>query len=84
MAQSVTKTINTQGIFETVESLTGITFVNGNTYTIQIVDVGYLKIGDAVFEMRNQIMQYKAGADTLYIKTDFIPCKIAILEEESA
>lgn len=81
-AQSATVIVNTQGDFETVESLTSLTFTANTIYTIQILNTAYLKLGDAIFELRNQVVKYKAGTDTLYIKTENIPCTVAIYEEE--
>ena len=80
--QSATVVVNTQGTFETVESLTSITFASGKVYTIQIINAASLKLGDAIFELKNQIIQYKPGTDTLYIKSGFVPCTIAIYEDE--
>ena len=82
--QSATTIVETNGTYEDVETLTGITFASGTTYTMQVINTGYLKVGDAEFELRNQILQYKAGSETLYIMTKYLPCTLVILEEEAA
>ena len=82
--QSSTTIIETNGVYTDVETLTGITFVQGNTYTMQIQNTGYLKIGDAEFELRDKFLQYKDEGETLYIKTQYLPCTLTILEHEAA
>ena len=66
--QSATVTVDTKGVFETVESLTSITFTTDKIYTIQVLNSASLKLGDAIFGISNQVVKYKAGTDTLYIK----------------
>lgn len=93
MANSFTGQINTNGEFVTVESVTvgveGSTFTGfteGKSYNIQVQNVADLKVGDAIFTLgdRFQFLTYKAGTDDMYIKTDVIPTKLTILEEEEA
>ena len=79
--QSCTEVINTGGDWESVATLTSITFTSGNTYNMQIQKSAYLKIGDAVFSFNNEKFDYKAGSDTLYIKTND-SCVLSILEVE--
>lgn len=80
MAQSATTKIETDGVYIDVETLTGITFTEGNTYTMQVQNTGYLKVGDAEFELRDKFLQYKDEGEILYIKTGFLPCTLTILE----
>lgn len=82
MAQSFTGVINTNGEWETVSSLTNITFAEGTTYNMQINNLAYLKIGDAVFSFNCEKFDYKAGTDDLYIKTNNNSCTLSILEAE--
>ena len=83
MTESYTGSIKTEGQFETVESLTNVTFTAGNTYTMQIQNLAYLKLGDAVFSITtDQPFTYKAGTDDLYIKTTYGECVLTILENE--
>lgn len=84
MAQSDTQQIETNSTYVTVESVTNVTFTEGNIYTMQVLNNAYLKIGDAEFQLHNQFMQYKAGSDDLYIKTEGTPCTLVILEEEAS
>ena len=95
MANSFTGFISTHGDFETVESLTvGITgsnftgFTAGKVYTMCVQNSAELKVSDAIFPLHNEKLQYKAGTDDLYIKTDYsttndIGCILTILEEEN-
>lgn len=78
---SKTITVNTQGEFENLAELADITFTSGKTYTIQIYNLGYLKLADAVFTIDNNCpFTYTAGSDNLYIKNGYYPCTVAILE----
>lgn len=81
-AQSFTGVINTNGDWETVASLTNITFTEGTTYNIQINNLAYLKIGNAVFSFNGEKFDYKASSDDLYIKTNNNSCTLSILEAE--
>ena len=81
--QSFTGTINTNGEFAEVSELTDVTFSSGTTYNMQIQNVAYLKVGDAVFCFNNEKFDYKASSDTLYIKTATgSACELTILEVE--
>ena len=91
MANSFTGVINTNGEFVTVESVTvGVEgsnftgFTIGKFYNIQVQNLADFKVGDAIFTLgdRYQFLIIKARTDTLYIKTDVIPAKLTILEEE--
>ena len=87
--ESFTGVINTDGEWETVESLTNITFTIGNTYNC-FVDKNdcHIKIGDYVRPIRIQgdvvDFNYKAGSEDLYIKTGKNDIVFGILEGESA
>lgn len=78
--QSFTGNINTNGQFETLESLTGITFTEGKNYTIQITGTADLKIANAKFPLRDERFPFSQGDDTAYIKTGWLGATIAILE----
>lgn len=80
--QSYTGSINTNNEYVSVASETGVTFTNGNSYTMQVQNSAYLKIGDAEFYVSNEKFQYKAGSETLYIKTSLSGCVLTILEGE--
>ena len=84
MAQSATTVIETDGVYTDVETLTGITFAEGNTYTMQVQNTAYLKVGNAEFELRDKFLQYKDEGETLYIKTGFLPCTLTVLEHVAA
>ena len=84
MAQSFTGRIQTEGEYVTVSSLTDITFASSTTYTMQIQNTAYIKVGDAEFCVSNEKFQYTTTTDDLYIKTEsFQGCILTILEEES-
>ena len=82
MAQSFTGVINTNGEWETVSSLTNITFAEGTSYNMQIKNQAELKVADAEFDFCNEKFNYKASSDDLYIKTTYAGCTLVILEEE--
>lgn len=89
-ANSFTGFIDTNSTFVTVASVTvGVSgsnftgFTTDKTYTIQVQNTAELKVSDAEFTLKNQFMQFKQGADDLYIKTTTLPCKLTILEEDA-
>ena len=79
--QSFTGTIDTNGQFATVESLTSITFTADTNYSIQVQNIADIKIADAIFTFRNEKFQYKAGTEDMYIKT-YGQVVLTILENE--
>lgn len=81
-AQSFTGTINTDGEFETVASLTSLTLTSGKKFNMQIQNVAYLKEGDAVFCFNNEKFDYTVGSNDLYIKTVAGSCVLTMLEVE--
>jgi len=82
MANSYTGYINTQNLFETAESLTGLTFTTDKTYTIQVQNIAEIKIDEAVFTLKNDIFVFKQGSDDLYIKTNTLGAVLTILEND--
>lgn len=78
-AVSFTGILNTNGQYKTVESLTGLTLTSGKTYTIQVQNTGYLKVADAEFCVRNQILTFTQDSDELYFKSND-PGPFSILE----
>lgn len=83
MATSYTGTINTNGEFIDLATESGVTFTSGKSYTIQIQNIGYLKLGDAEFAIyTNDPFTYTAGSDDLYIKTLNNSCVVSIYEAE--
>lgn len=84
MAESYTGTIKTNGEWQSVETVTGVTFTVGNTYTMNVINTAEIKVANAIFPISNEKLQYKAGADDLYIKTqDGYTCTLTILENEN-
>lgn len=80
-AVSYTGTIDTNGEYETVESLTELTLTSGKTYTVQIQNIGYIKIADAEFCVQNRIFTFTQGEDALYFKSNQ-PAAFSILEND--
>ena len=79
--QSFTGKINTNGEYQTLASLTSITFTSGKSYTINIDGSAYLKIADAEFPVNNERFPLTQGADDVYIKTGTLGINsIAVLE----
>lgn len=82
--QSDTKTINTNGEFVDIETLLDVTFSTGTKYTIHVTNAAIIKIANAELPIENNYCDYTAGTETLYIKTLFLPCTVAILENEES
>lgn len=80
--QSFTGTINTNGEFESVATLTDLTLTTGKKFNMQIQNVAYLKEGDAVFCFNNEKFDYTVGSNDLYIKTPLTSCELTMLEVE--
>lgn len=81
MAQSFNGTIETQGEFQTVSSLTNITFTSGNIYNIWVGNAAQVKVGNYIAPVLNEKFDFKAGDDDLYIKTNYYTkCQLSILE----
>ena len=84
MVDSYTGTIKTDGEWQSVETLTELTFTAGNTYTMNVINSAEIKVANAIFPILNEKFQYKAGTDDLYIKTqDGYTCTLTILENEN-
>ena len=85
MIQSFTGSIQTNGEFKSVETLTGITFSSDNTYIMQIQNTAYLKIANAIFNISNeQPFLFNPGSEDLKIKTCSGNCILTILENENS
>lgn len=83
-AQSFTGTINTDGEFESVATLTELTLTSGKKFNMQVQGVASLKVGDAVFVFKDEKFDYKASSEDLYIKTSkYRSCTLTILEVEN-
>lgn len=84
MVDSYTGTIQTLDEFVSVETLTGLTFTASKTYSMQIADSAYIKLGNAVFSFNNEKFEYKAGTEDMYIRTrNKNYCTLTILENEN-
>ena len=79
MATSYTGII-TAPDWESVATLTGVTFTSGKVYSIQVKNQCQLKVGDAIFDAENRDIIYVAGSDAIYIKTGGISCRLTVLE----
>ena len=77
--ESYTGTINAPE-WETVASLTGVTFTNGKTYNLQVRKQCQLKVENAIFDVCNREVNYTVNEGTLYIKTGGSECGLTILE----
>lgn len=78
--QSFTGVINTQGQYETLASVSELTFTSGKSYTIHVDGSGYLKIANAEFPINNERFSFSQGEDTAYIKTGTLGATLAVLE----
>lgn len=81
---SKTLSIDTQGEWKSVATLASISFTSGNTYTMQIQNMAFLKIADAEFAIYDDNpFTYTASDDTLYIKTTYGSCILSVIENPS-
>jgi hypothetical protein len=81
MANLATIEVNTNGEYLDLAELADITFTSGNAYAIQIqTNITYLREGDegeGFLVTSPKPIQFTAGDDTLYIKTDYAIVNIA-------
>jgi len=81
--ESFTGGINTKNEYVLVETLTGVTFTVGNTYTLQTSEWTNVKVADAEFDVSlSKPYQFVMGSNDIYIKTDFVGCRLTVLENE--
>ena len=81
MAQSYTGTI-TAPDWESVATLTGVTFTSGKVYDLQVKGQCQLKVGNAIFDVENREVIYVATSEAIYIKTGGVSCRLTVLEAE--
>lgn len=84
MANLGTFEIKTDGDFATLASETSLTFTEDTVYTIQILqNAAFLRegtVGDGFKITSPAPIQYKAGADDLYIRTGSAGCIVNIAD----
>ena len=81
--ESFTGGINTKNEYVLVETLTGVTFTVGNTYTLQTSEWTNVKVADAEFNVSLfKPFQFVMGSEDIYIKTGFVGCRLTVLENE--
>jgi len=67
---SYTGSINTNEAYESIETLTELTFTVGNTYAIQVQNIAEVKVADAEFTINSITpFNFTQGDDTIYIRT---------------
>lgn len=79
MATSYTGTI-TAPDWESVATLTGVTFTSGKVYNMQVKNQCQLKIGNAIFDAENRDIIFDGNVGTPYIKTGGISCRLTVLQ----
>lgn len=82
MSNLYTGTIDTEGQYQTLASLTGLTFTDGNKYEIQIQNQAYVReglTGDGFLINSDRPFIYTCASDDLYIKTNTI-CVVNIAD----
>lgn len=78
---AVSNTIEiTNTTYETIASLTSITFTKGKSYAIQIQNIAVVKIADAEFTFTNEKFTFTQDEDDIYIKTPGGRAILTILE----
>lgn len=69
--------------YEDIDTLTSLTLTIGNTYTIQIQNQAWFKVGDAEFTINSDTpFQYKHGSNDPQLKTTELGVMLTILENE--
>lgn len=76
---SFTGVVNTEGQYETLASVTGLTLESGKSYTVQVQGGAKLKIANAEFPLYDERLTIGQSDDTIYIKTDD-PTELIVLE----
>lgn len=82
MANLYTGKVDTEGQYQTLASLTGLTFEDGAKYVIQIQNSAWIRegiTGDGFYVNNLNPITYTAGENTLYIKTSSY-CLVNIAE----
>lgn len=83
MANLGTFTVQTNGTYKTLAEVTDLTFTEGNSYQIQILNMAYLREGTTGggFLVDNSTpIKYTATSDDLYIKNNYGACVVNISE----
>lgn len=74
MANLWTGTVDTRGQYQNLETLSGLTFSSGTTYTIQGWNGDYYlregETGEGFLVNTGEKVQFTASTDDLYIKTN--------------
>ena len=82
MANLGTFEINTNNEYVNLETLTGLTFTNGTSYTIQIQNTAFIRegtTGDGFIISDTKPFVLKYQGDDVYIRTPFFfPCTVNI------
>lgn len=80
MANLGTFTVQTNGTYKTLAEVTDLTFTEGNSYQIQILNMAYLRegtVGEGVLINNITPITYTATSDDLYIKANSCVVNIA-------
>lgn len=83
MANLFTGSVNTQGEYQDISTLSGVTFVNDTTYTLQIQNTAWIREGETgkgflVTDITP--FYYTARGNTLYIRTENFPAILNIAD----
>ena len=81
MANLGTFTIDTQGTYQTLASLTSLTFTSGNRYSLQVQNMAHVREGlegEGFLIDNTAPFDWIAGDDDLYIKNSFYSCVVNI------
>ena len=76
--------IDTEGQFEDVATLTGVSFTSGTSYTLQVRNFVQLKLGDGIIDVNTTTpFTYVAGTDDLKINTPQGATLLTVIEGAS-
>lgn len=74
MANLATISVKTNGEYQNLGELADVTFISGNSYTIQIQNLAYLRegtVGEGFLVNSDNPFTYVASGNDLYIKANY-------------
>lgn len=81
-SKSFTGSINTNGEWATIASVTGLTFTSKKFYTGYVGGQAEIKIDNAIFPISNNRFYWTQDDNQIYIKNNSIPTTLSIYGAE--
>ena len=78
--KSFTGNVDTNKEWETLASVSSLSFTNGEMYTIYVGGLAEIKLGEAIFPVNNERFYWtpSSGGSTLYIRNIMKPMTLVI------